>query len=344
MELMPFDRAQLIYDSTASRWRAAHSSSGAIERTFLGPNLLGNPDFLIWPAGDAAVPSYWAIISGDAAVARDTGETVCGHFALELTWGTSATIVGQQLFTTGDFPGATWEGKHFALVCRVKASTASQARVAINDGVGVSSFSDYHSGGGAFEFLKVTHEIQSSATKLRIDLHMDITGGVVFFDFPTAVAGLIVPNGPRPCPTNKGTLGNTFAGDPVLTGTSLWIYSHPRPFFIDHVQVQCLSAVSATDLVIDVNHWDGSALQSMFGGTKIVLAQASSHQRQGKVPDGTYRYRCFAAAFGSARVADGELSIDIDTAPTGGKNPAVLCRGLVYVRPYESLLDFDHVE
>ncbi len=337
-------RAQLIYDATTTRWRAAHSTTGDVTSASVGPNLLGNPDFLIWPAGDAAAPAYWAIVGGgDATLARDTGETVHGHFGLELTWVGASTTVAQHIFNTGDFPGATWEGKHFSIVCRAKATTINQARIEINDGV-ATTVSDFHTGGGDFELLAVTHEISPSATQIRVGMTMAVTGNVIIFDFPTAVEGLIQPDGPRPCPSSTGTLGFLLPGDPVLTGTSLIIYSNPRPFFVNHVQVQALSAVSGTDLVIDVNHWDGAALQSIFGGAKIILAQASSHQRQGKVPDGTYRYRCFAAAFGSARVADGEVSVDIDTAPTGGKNPLVELRGIQYQRPYESLLDFDHVE
>ncbi|MFQ5353379.1 MAG: hypothetical protein ACE5DR_00395, partial [Thermodesulfobacteriota bacterium] len=63
----------------------------------------------------------------------------------------------------------------------VSSVSASQARLAIFDGL-KSSYSTYHSGGGAWEYLSLSHTVPEGATELRISLQVFGTDGTVYFD------------------------------------------------------------------------------------------------------------------------------------------------------------------
>ncbi len=59
----------------------------------------------------------------------------------------------------------------------VKTSTANHAKITITDSAGSTS-SSFHTGGGAFEWLKVTRTIDASATSFAIYIYGDIAGTI----------------------------------------------------------------------------------------------------------------------------------------------------------------------
>lgn len=83
--------------------------------------------------------------------------------------------------------GTDYKGRRYKILCWVYADQASHARIQLDDGVGTSE-SSYHTGGSTFEQLTVVHDVDASATRLRINLLND--GGVsnsCFFDDITLV-------------------------------------------------------------------------------------------------------------------------------------------------------------
>lgn len=84
------------------------------------------------------------------------------------------------------FPGdlydnPTWyvqyRGRTITIAKWIKTSTASHARLAITDSVG-TTYSSYHTGGGAFEWLEVTRTINAAATSVAFYVYGDVVGTV----------------------------------------------------------------------------------------------------------------------------------------------------------------------
>jgi hypothetical protein len=57
----------------------------------------------------------------------------------------------------------------------IKTSSASQARVEINDGI-ASSYSSYHTGDGTFQWLQVTRTIDPAATIINVNFRVESAG------------------------------------------------------------------------------------------------------------------------------------------------------------------------
>ncbi len=85
---------------------------------------------------------------------------------------------------------AGFQGKIAHFGCWVKSSSVSNGRISINDGVD-TTFSSYHTGGGVYERLTVSHTMNGAATRLRFQLHADIAASAFFDDASTIEAGTV---------------------------------------------------------------------------------------------------------------------------------------------------------
>jgi hypothetical protein len=70
-----------------------------------------------------------------------------------------------------------FRGRTVTIACMAKTSTANHFRLAISDGVG-TTYSSYHTGGGAAEWITVTRTIDAAATEFRVLFYGDIAGNV----------------------------------------------------------------------------------------------------------------------------------------------------------------------
>lgn len=148
----------------------------------IGANLLKNGDFELWSAGTAVAPSGW-ILAGGGSVARDTTKKR-NNYSAKITYSGSDTYIYHA------YPDYVYfQGAYVTLGVWVKCSTASITRLYVNDGVGATA-SDYHTGGGAWELITVTRQIDAAATKLWLELHVEGTG-VAYFDAAKAEEGQI---------------------------------------------------------------------------------------------------------------------------------------------------------
>lgn len=177
-------------------------TSGAI-----GQNLLKNGDMEIWSAGTSSAPDNWTLTGTGATVARSSTKKR-GSYAAQVTYGSADAYLYQDYadyvyFQSGKVTVGVW----------VKCSTASIARLIINDGVGTTA-SSYHTGGGSYELLEVTRTIDGSASQLRIELHVENTGNAIF-DIVKLEEGEIAtafsphPNDEHETPA-ESVLGSTF--------------------------------------------------------------------------------------------------------------------------------------
>jgi hypothetical protein len=311
-------------------------------------NLLSNDTFLIWPAGDTSLPADWVTASGSATYARSgsgisspNDKQKAGLFALAIT---NAGKVEQQVIPAAQFTNSSAEifkGTKFAFGCWVYATIASHARIYLDDG-GTPTTSKYHSGTAGWEFISVkadlsqlVHQVSATATKLHFGLEV-ASAGTAWFSGPTLLYSDFAPNWHIPAPKAIGSLVFPFVGEPVLVNAEKR-FRFGRPALIRSVSIDAESNAGTTAMIVDLDHWDGSAWQSIFSTRPQIVSAATADA----APDGTYRYRCFAAGHGTT-IADARMRVIVDQATnSGGKHPVIRVLALQYMRPLEDFLAYN---
>ena len=69
----------------------------------------------------------------------------------------------------------SWRKHFFRKGVWVYTTAASNGRLSINDGVG-TTYSSYHTGAAGWQLLSVGRQLSATATRLRVQLHADLTG------------------------------------------------------------------------------------------------------------------------------------------------------------------------
>jgi len=318
----------------------------ALERSLYGINLILDPLHIIWAAesADGAAsqtnPPTHYYLTGTGATSRrcgtgltDTNTFGLGGYANLVTYGSALANYGQTLFPT--LPTA-WRGKDVSAAVWIKTSSASAARLRINDGVG-STYSPYHTGGGAWEGpesstpLIVTRTLDASATTLKVDV--ELSSGSAYVEGMMACLGPIPPRYFIPAQVAYGMLYFPFTGTVSVT-TKKGVWAPARPGIIKHCQLRAETAPATQALKVDVNTWDGSAFTTAFT-TKPEIA--ASGNQGGASPDGAYARRCLNGLAGSTLEAGKLLSYDVDQVGTGtpGSDLITEVRIMQFVDPLE---------
>jgi len=312
----------------------------ALQTSVGGVNLLADSTFLIWAGGDAAVPSHWTLTGTGVTISRagtgltDTSRKV-GAFCPKVVSGAAISYLMQSVLTTSSYDDS-FDGLKLSMGAWVKASNTSTARLIIDDGV-TPSYSSYHTGGGAFEWLTATHTMSGSATKIEAGLYT-IASGTSFMSGPTLLLGDVPPTNWHPSPCTYGTIYFPMSGV-ISAGTYKATYFPARPLIIKDVQLYIKTAPTGAAFKVDINRYISSVAQTMFTTKpEIAISGFAGSAR----PDGTYQYKCFPGASGSAY--DGNLmTMDVDqigsTIP--GSDLAVHVRALQFARPLENLLGYN---
>jgi hypothetical protein len=297
----------------------------------MGQNFARDPNFLIWAAGDAAAPSHYKI-TGAPTIARETGASNIKYkMSAKLTGSATGRIV-QTILNTTDFP-TSFRGIPFSFGCWIKTDTASIARVVLDDGVG-QGVSGYAPGTSTWTWVTGTRTLDASATKIEVQFESLSATAVTYFDGWTIMLGSIPPQHFIKARPLRGALIFPFP-DVAAVGTNKARYFSGRPFRVENVSLHAVTAPATQALIVDVNHWDGSAFTSMFSTRPQIAAAANNG---GADPDGTYRYRCFKGLSNAEALTDGLLDVDIDQVGTGtpGSNITVIVRTLQFQDPFES--------
>jgi len=158
-----------------NRWEAADNLSPQYI-TWSG-NIILNNDFESWTSG---VPDFWALTGAGAAVVSEAAIIKKGLLSAKLTRAGADCQLDQSILSFRDL-----RTKPFTIGVWVLSATASQARVAVFDGI-TTSYSSYHSGGAGWEFLSLSHLVSERAVELVVSLQVVGADGAVFFD---AVSG-----------------------------------------------------------------------------------------------------------------------------------------------------------
>ncbi len=319
-----------------NNWVAIETSLGSV-------NLLADPTFLIWQAGDTTAPAHWSLTS--ATIVRtgtglgDTTRKV-GAYAAKVTASASPGKFNQNLLPTGSFDDS-FKTLSFSCGAWIKSSTGSSARAYIDDGVAVST-SAYHTGGGAFEWLTVTGAIGSSGTKVDVGLRIETNAQVAYLSGMTCVLGQIPPAAYVPAPIIYRLYETLIAGT-LTTGTDKAHIPVVRPGIVKNVDLTVLTAPTGASLIIDVGSFlSGTGFVSMYSTRPTIVATASYGDA---IPDSTYARRCLTHQNGGAGITGGVLSIEIAQVGStiAGADLRVQIRVLEYARPLEAFLAYNAV-
>lgn len=140
-------------------------------------NLLQWGDFEDWAEnGTSAAPTPWTLSGSGASVAREATNVKKGIYSAKLTRSGADCML---LFDVPTY--LNYQGHKMTIGFWVLCSTASIARVSINDGVG-SSNSSLHTGDGTWQRLTVTRDIDPAATKIEVQCQVNTTNGFAYFD------------------------------------------------------------------------------------------------------------------------------------------------------------------
>jgi|GEM_PF-6913814 len=146
-------------------------------------NLLEWSDFEDWVNGTTSAPTEHTLSGTGATIARESTHVKKGIYSA------AVTRVGNDVTLYHDLSSyASYLGRRMTYGKWVKCSVANRARIAISDGVGTST-SSYHTGGGDWEFLEVTRNIDASATRLRVEDQVNTGNTTAYFDGGILVEG-----------------------------------------------------------------------------------------------------------------------------------------------------------
>jgi hypothetical protein len=156
-----------------------------------GRNLLLNSSAEQWGNGTSVAPDGWSLNGAGSSVARNTTEVAHALASMALTRsGTDCTLKQDVLARAG---GATYAGaRTYTLRAMVRTTTASRARIGINDGVS-TTFSGYHPGTSVFAELVVTKTLVSSPTVLEAVCQVDSGNTTAQFDAIVLAEGDAAP-------------------------------------------------------------------------------------------------------------------------------------------------------
>lgn len=140
-------------------------------------NLIKWSNFEDWTEnGTSAAPTGHTLSGASATVARQSSTIKEGSYSA------GVTRVGADATLYHDYPDYLYYlGRKMTFGCWVYATVASRARIAISDGVGTTT-SSYHTGGSGWEYLTVTRNIDTSATRVRVEMQVNTGNTTAYFD------------------------------------------------------------------------------------------------------------------------------------------------------------------
>lgn len=139
-------------------------------------NLLEWSGMEDWVSGAAAAPTNHTLSGASATVAQEATIVKRGTYSAKVTRvGADATLY-YDLSTY-----LNYQGRQVTLGAWVYATVASRARISIDDGVGASQ-STYHTGDSTWQFLTVTRNIDTAATRLRSGFEVNTGNTSGYFD------------------------------------------------------------------------------------------------------------------------------------------------------------------
>jgi hypothetical protein len=176
---------QIATDPAAPVQSLTIPASGNLAGTCLNntnpTNLLYNGDFEAWTGGTAVAPDGWVLTGG--AVAREGTIIKIGAYSTKLTRsGSDMYLYIYPKWST------YYRNRTLIFGCWVYATVANRARFALGDDQ-YTSYSSYHTGSSAWEWLTVTYTVDAIAIILAVYLRVDNGNTDAYFDGAMCVEG-----------------------------------------------------------------------------------------------------------------------------------------------------------
>jgi hypothetical protein len=144
-------------------------------------NLIEWSNMEDWVSGTTSAPTEHTLSGAGATIARESTIVKRG------TYSAAVTRVGADTTLYHDFTGyASYQGRQMTFGAWVYATVANRARVSLGDDTATTS-SSYHTGDSTWQFLTVTRNITTTATRIRCGMEVNTGNTTAYFD-----AGILV--------------------------------------------------------------------------------------------------------------------------------------------------------
>ena len=147
-------------------------------------------------SGASTGPDNWQK-HGDLEIFREQWSGVAGEFgdAYNVQAGSIYSLkmvadsASNYVRTPGDIGAedawiARFAGRTVTAGMWIKTATASSVRFCVHDGDGARNYSDYHTGGGGWEWIEKTESISSSATLCRLEIYCVVNPTTAYISQP----------------------------------------------------------------------------------------------------------------------------------------------------------------
>lgn len=170
-------------------------------------SLISNGDMLLWAGGAAAAPDSWTLSGAGASVARDS----TNYYTNDGPYGAALTRAGTDCRLLQDVTSPTnYQNLKLTAGCWVKATVANRGMIQIGSDGTTSNNSSFHTGGGDWEYLTVTHTVEAVISSfIRLSLWVTTGNTTVYFDGAALVVGDSISNWPAPFTQCVGVYGAT---------------------------------------------------------------------------------------------------------------------------------------
>lgn len=146
-------------------------------------NLIEWSNMEDWVSGTSSAPTEHTLSGASATIARESTIVKRG------TYSAAVTRVGTDCTLYHDYTGyASYLGRQMTFGAWIYATVASRARLSLGDGVGTTN-SSYHTGDSTWQFLTVTRNIDTSATRIRCGMEVNTGNTTGYFDGGVLVEG-----------------------------------------------------------------------------------------------------------------------------------------------------------
>lgn len=147
----------------------------AFEPKISPENLLPWSSMEDWVDGASSAPTGHTLSSG--AVAREATIIKVGTYSAKITRSGSNALMYYDLENPSE-----WRGRKITMACWVYATVTNTVRISIDDGVSSQSSSTVEPSIGGWVRHTVTHNINPSATQVRVQFEVITTNGIGYFD------------------------------------------------------------------------------------------------------------------------------------------------------------------
>lgn len=152
-------------------------------------NIIGDFGYMeSWSKGTSVPPDGWEEYENFGTISQESSIVKYGAYSTKII--SAAGNSGKIAYSIEDY--FDYAGKKISFGVWVRCSSASKARIFIDDGVSSREFSVTHSGSGSFEFLTCSLDLDENLTELTFGLEVQSGTVTAYFDGAIVVEGEMI--------------------------------------------------------------------------------------------------------------------------------------------------------